>query len=30
MPGSAKIKDTCNKQVDFNEVIKILNEFLLQ
>jgi nifR3 family TIM-barrel protein len=30
MPGSAKIKDTCNKQTDFNEVIKILNEFLLQ
>jgi nifR3 family TIM-barrel protein len=29
MPGSAKIKDTCNKQTDFNEVVKILKEFLL-
>ena len=28
MPGSAKIKDTCNKQVDFNEVKKILIEYL--
>ena len=26
MPGSAKIKDTCNKQVDFNEVKKILTD----
>ena len=29
MPGSAKIKDTCNKQVDFNEVKKILTDYLL-
>lgn len=28
MPGSAKIKDMCNKQTDFNEVIKILKEYL--
>ena len=28
-PGSAKIKDLCNKQTDFNEVIKILKEYLL-
>lgn len=29
MPKSARIKDLCNKQTDFNEVIKILKEFLL-
>ena len=29
MPGSAKIKDTCNKQTDFNEVVNILTEYLL-
>jgi nifR3 family TIM-barrel protein len=29
MPGSAKIKDTCNKQTDFNEVVNILKEYLL-
>ena len=29
MPGSAKIKDTCNKQNDFNEVLNILRSFLL-
>ncbi len=28
-PGSAKIKDLCNKQKDFNEVIKILKEYLM-
>ena len=28
MPGSAKIKDICNKQSDFNEVKKILNDYL--
>jgi nifR3 family TIM-barrel protein len=28
MPGSAKIKDLCNRQVSFNEVIKILKEYL--
>ena len=28
-PGSAKIKDLCNKQTDFNEVIKIIKEYLL-
>ena len=28
-PGSAKIKDICNKQTDFNEVIKIIKEYLL-
>ena len=27
-PGSAKIKDLCNKQTDFNEVIQILKEYL--
>ncbi len=27
-PGSAKIKDLCNRQTDFNEVIKILKDFL--
>ena len=29
MTGSAKIKDLCNKQKDFNEVLKILKDFLL-
>jgi nifR3 family TIM-barrel protein len=29
MPGSARIKDTCNKQTDFNEVKKILTDYLL-
>jgi len=28
MPGSAKIKDLCNRQVSFDEVIKILKEYL--
>lgn len=28
MPGSAKIKDYCNKQIDFMEVLKILKEYL--
>ena len=28
MPGSAKIKDLCNRQTDFNEVLKILKEYL--
>lgn len=28
-PGSAKIKDICNKQTDFNEVVKIIKEYLL-
>jgi len=28
-PGSAKIKDLCNKQKDFNDVIKILKDYLL-
>ena len=28
MPGSAKIKDLCNRQINFNEVIKILKEYL--
>ena len=27
-PGSAKVKDTCNKQTDFNDVIAILKEYL--
>ena len=27
-PGSAKIKDLCNKQTDFNDVIVILKDFL--
>ena len=27
-PGSAKVKDTCNKQTDFNDVIVILKEYL--
>ena len=27
-PGSARIKDLCNKQTDFNEVIEILKEYL--
>ena len=27
-PNSAKIKDYCNKQTDFNEVIKILKDYL--
>ncbi len=28
-PGSAKIKDLCNKQTDFNEVVNILKAYLL-
>ena len=28
MPGSAKIKDFCNKQKDFNVVLDILKEYL--
>jgi len=28
MPNSSKIKDYCNKQTDFNEVIKVLKEYL--
>ena len=28
-PGSAKIKDLCNKQKDFNDVINILEDYLL-
>lgn len=28
-PGSAKIKDLCNKQADFNEVVNILKAYLL-
>ena len=28
MPGSAKVKDMCNKQKDFNEVLRILKEYL--
>ena len=28
-PGSAKIKDLCNKQTDFQEVVKIIKEYLL-
>ena len=28
MPGSAKIKDECNHQTDFNEVLKILRSYL--
>ena len=28
MPGSARVKDFCNKQVDFEEVKKILKEYL--
>ena len=28
MPGSARIKDTCNKQSNFNEVLNILKEYL--
>ena len=28
MHGSAKIKDSCNRQTDFNEVLKILKEYL--
>lgn len=27
-PGSAKVKDLCNKQTDFNDVIVILKEYL--
>lgn len=27
-PGSAKIKDLCNKQIDFQEVCRILKEYL--
>lgn len=27
-PGSAKVKDLCNKQTDFNDVIQILKEYL--
>lgn len=29
-PGSAKIKDLCNKQTDFNVVLDILKEYLLK
>lgn len=29
-PGSAKIKDLCNKQKDFNEVVNILKEYLMK
>lgn len=29
-PGSAKIKDFCNKQTDFNIVIEILRKYLLE
>lgn len=29
MPGSAKIKDICNKQTNFNNVIEILSDYLL-
>ena len=28
MPGSAKVKDDCNHQTDFKEVLKILREYL--
>ena len=28
MPGSARVKDFCNKQTDFEEVKKILKEYL--
>ena len=28
MPGSAKIKDLCNRQTNFDEVIKILKDYL--
>lgn len=28
MPGSSKIKDMCNKQTNFDDVIKILREYL--
>ena len=28
MPSSAKVKDFCNKQTNFNEVLKILKEYL--
>ena len=27
-PGSAKIKDICNKETNFNEVLKILKNYL--
>ena len=29
-PGSAKIKDMCNKEKDFNNVLQILKDYLLQ
>ena len=29
-PGSAKIKDFCNKQTDFNIVIETLRKYLLE
>ena len=29
MPNSSKIKDFCNKQTNFEEVIKILKEYLM-
>lgn len=28
MPGSSRIKDLCNRETDFNEVIRILREYL--